>query len=139
MKLIFDTNVVLDVLLVREPFNNDALQLFACTERGELDSYICATIITTIHYLASKSLGPKQTKVLVKNLLTLFEVAPVNRLVLESAEELGFSDFEDAVLHEAGRHVGVQAIITRDPKGFAKAQLPVYAPDLALKIINAVD
>ncbi|MDX1253606.1 MAG: PIN domain-containing protein [Gammaproteobacteria bacterium] len=138
MRVIFDTNVVLDVLLDREPFAGDAAHLFASVEREELDACLCATTITTIHYLASKALGSDQARILVKKLLSLFEIAPVNRPVLESAEELGFTDFEDAVLHEAARHVGVQAIVTRDPKGFAQAALPIYTPDLLLKALKSL-
>ena len=136
--MIFDTNVVLEVLLDRDPFAGDAAHLFASAERGDLDAFLCATTITTIHYLASKALGSDQARVLVKKLLSLFEIAPVNRSVLESAEELGFTDFEDAVLHEAARHAGVQAIVTRDPKGFAQAVLPIYAPDLLLKALKSI-
>lgn len=138
MRVIFDTNVVLDVLLDREPFAGDAAHLFASAEREELDAFLCATTITTIHYLASKALGSDQARVLVKKLLSLFEIAPVNRAVLESAEELDFTDFEDAVLHEAARHVGVQAIVTRDSKGFAQAALPIYTPGLLLKAVKSI-
>lgn len=51
----------------------------------------------------------------MRNLLRLLEVAPVNRAVLEGDLALGFGDFEDAVLHEAGRLAGARAIVTRDP------------------------
>jgi predicted nucleic acid-binding protein len=136
--VLFDTNVVLDVLLDRDPFAGDAANLFACAERGELDAFLCATTITTIHYLASKALGADQARILVKKLLSLFEIAPVNRSVLESAEDLDFTDFEDAVLHEAARHAGVQAIVTRDPKGFAQASLAVHTPDLLLKALKSL-
>ena len=66
---------------------------------------------------------------MVRDLLRLFEVAPVNRGVLEGAVAPGFVDFEDAVLHEAGRAVGVDALTTRNPKHFSKSTLRVYAPD----------
>jgi hypothetical protein len=65
----------------------------------------------------------------MKDLLQLFEVAPVNRAVLEDALALGFADFEDAVLHEAGRLAGAQAIVTRDPSGFSAAALRIYDPE----------
>lgn len=137
--MILDTNVVLDVLLDRKPFSGDAEKLFACVERGELDAFLCATTITTIHYLASKALGFDQARILVKKLLSLFDIAPVNRSVLESAEDLGFTDFEDAVLHEAARNAGVQSIVTRDPKGFAQASLAVHLPGLFLKVLHSLD
>lgn len=138
MRVLFDTNVILDVLLDREPFARDAGLLVASVERGGLDGLLCATTITTIHYLANKSLGARRTRTLVKGLLSLFEIAPVDRSVLESAQELAFADFEDAVLHEAGRHAGADAIVTRDLKGFARAALPIHTPDVLLKILQTL-
>lgn len=137
--MLFDTNVVLDVLLDREPFAGAAAYLFGRVESSELDAFLCATTLTTIHYLAAKALDRDRARLLVKQLLALFEIAPVNRPILESATDLGFADFEDAVLHEAARHAGVQAIVTRDPKGFARASLIVYTPKLLQKALKTLD
>jgi hypothetical protein len=41
------------------------------------------------------------------------------------------------VLHEAARHAGAEAIVTRDPKGFPKARLKVYAPEELLRFMQA--
>lgn len=139
MKVLFDTNVILDVLLGREPFAHDAGLLMASVEQGALDGSLCATTITTIHYLANKSLGAERTRGLVKGLLSLFEIAPVNRSVLESAQELAFADFEDAVLHEAARHANVDAIVTRNSRGFARAALPIHTPTDLLNVLKSVD
>lgn len=105
-------------------------------ESGELVGLLGATTLTTIHYIARQSLDAGAVEALVRDLLLLFEVAPVNRAVLEGALALGFSDFEDAVLHEAARLVGSRAIVTRDPSGFRAATLRVYDPDT---LISALD
>lgn len=137
MRVLFDTNVVLDVMLDREPFAADAVQLFSRVEAGELSGWICATTVTTIHYLATKVIGAVQAKEEMNKLLSLFEVAAVNRGVLESALGLPFADFEDAVIHEAARHVAVEGIITRDNKGFQRAVLPVYSPTELLSALES--
>ena len=129
MKILIDTNIVLDHLLDRPHFNTSAAWIFSATERGELTTLIGATTVTTVHYLVTKAAGAKAGKQSIGLILQLFEVAPVNRMVLASALDLGFDDFEDAVLHEAALHAGVEALITRDMKGFARSVLPVYAPD----------
>ena len=59
MKTLFDTNVILDVLLDREPFSDEASFLLSKVERAEIVGFICATTVTTIYYIASKALGPK--------------------------------------------------------------------------------
>ena len=134
--MLFDTNVVLDVLLNREPFATTAAQLFSYVERGAMPGYLCATTVTSVHYLAHKALGSEQARANIRNLLRLFEVAPVNRAVLEGALASRLQDFEDAVLHEAALHVGAEGIVTRDPTGFKGARLPVYTPDELWKALQ---
>jgi predicted nucleic acid-binding protein len=119
---------VLDVLLDREPFAEPAADLLSRAEAGEIAGCLCATTITTIHYLASKVVGDKESLLAVRKLLSIFEVAPVNRPVLEAALDSRLADFEDAVLYEAARQVSAQAIVTRDPADFKKSALPVYSP-----------
>jgi predicted nucleic acid-binding protein len=136
LKIIFDTNIVLDVLLDREPFSTSAALLFSKVEKGELSGYLCATTITTIHYLICKALGTRHAQKYVGNLLSLFEIAPVNRAALEEALRSRFEDFEDAVIHEASIHSGVQALVTRDSKGFRRATIPVYSPDELLRVLD---
>ena len=104
---------------------------------NDLEGLLGATTLTTIQYLAAKAVGAKQAERHLRTLLSLFEVAPVTRAVLTDALELGYPDYEDAVLHEAARHAGAAAIVTRDPKGFPKARLKVYAPDELLRFIQA--
>ena len=129
MRLLFDTNVVLDVMLDREPHAAASAEVLSRAEAGDLTGYICATTVTTIHYLATRALGAERSLAEVKKLLSLFEIAPVNRTVLETALALGFEDYEDAVLHEAASQVSAQGIVTRNPRHFKKAALPVYTPE----------
>lgn len=136
-KVLFDTNVVLDVLLDRPPFADIVAVLFVKVDQGLVRGYLCATTLTTIHYLAAKTVGTKQAEEYVKLLLNLFEVAPVTRTVLEVALQAGFADFEDAVLYEAARHAGVDAIVTRDLQDFKLAQLPVYTPTELAEILQS--
>ncbi len=138
MNVLLDTNVILDVLLDREPFSTDAAILLAKVERSEIIGFACATTITTIHYLSTKMLGPKAAARHIESLLALFVIAPVNRLVLENAFAVKFSDFEDAVLHEAAVHAGVQHIVTRNIKDFKNASLPVYEPKNFLSLLDLI-
>lgn len=124
----FDTNVVLDVLMDRHPFADIAVRLFVSVEQGDITGYLCSTTITTVHYLSAKVLGAAKAQGEIRKLLTLFEIAPVNRPVLESALNANFADFEDAVAHEAARHVGADAIVTRNQKDFTGAGISVYTP-----------
>ncbi len=136
MRALFDTNVVLDLLLDREPWSKTAAELFSKVESGTVEGYLSATTLTTIYYLATKSAGAKKARWGVRKLLALCIVAPVDRPVLEEALELDFSDFEDAVIHEAARQAGAEVIVTRDPGGFKKATVTVLAPEECAKIVE---
>ncbi|MFN2354454.1 MAG: PIN domain-containing protein [Desulfopila sp.] len=138
MKILFDTNVILDVMLDRAPFSEPASQLVSFVERGEISGIICATTVTTIHYLATKILGENESKNQTKDLITLFEIASVNRTVIENAINSTFTDFEDSVIHQAANHAGSTGIVTRDPKGFKQSKIPVYSPSELLKILQLI-
>jgi predicted nucleic acid-binding protein len=138
MIVLFDTNIVLDLFLDRKPFVLHSQTLFSYVENGKIDGYLGATTVTTLDYLLTKSLSQKEVSNIMRKLLKLFQVAPVNRMVLEEAIDSGFNDFEDAVLHAAGVHCGVQAIVTRNEKDFKKSALAVYTPEDLLNILDLV-
>jgi len=139
MRVLFDTNVVLYLLLDREPFVEHALYLFAKVECSEITGLICAVTVTTIHYLMTKALGSKEAARHIGTLLSLFEIAPVNRSVLEEALAAGFSDFEDVVLYTSALKAGADCIVTRDPAGFKRAKIPVYAPEELASILESLE
>jgi predicted nucleic acid-binding protein len=97
-------------------------------EDAKISGLLCATTMTTIHYLFAKVLGSAKARNQVKALILLFEIAAVNRTVIESALISTFPDFEDAVLYQAACHAGAKAIVTRDLKGFKRSELPIYSP-----------
>jgi predicted nucleic acid-binding protein len=137
MKVLFDTNVILDVLLARRPHVRAAAVLLNYVDQGKIEGVVCATTVTTLHYLASKAVGAEKAIQHLRTLLEMFGVAAVDSSVLKSALELSFSDFKDAVLHEAGRASGVGAIVTRNTRDFAKATLSILSPDELLAVVIA--
>ncbi len=133
-----DTNVVLDLLLYRTPHAKAAAKIFSLIERNVLSGYLCATTLTTVHYLATRVVGRERSLEEIGKLLRLFEVAPVNRAVLQGALEAeGFLDFEDAVLHESARQVDADALVTRNETDFRKAALAVYGPNELINVAVA--
>lgn len=128
MRVLFDTNVVLDLLLARKPHDEAARALTSVVARGEMMGYVGATTITTIFYIASKHIGASAARQALGKLLSVFSVAPVTEGVVRDALGSPFEDFEDAVLHEAAIAVGVDAIVTRDASGFRRASCTVHTP-----------
>lgn len=139
MRVLLDTNVVLDLLLERQPFAEAAAELASRIERGEIEGCLGAGTITTVQYLARKVLGDRRAREAVADLLALFEIVPFTRAVLQEALTLPFSDFEDAVLHEAARHGGAEAVVTRNLDDFRHATLPTYSPNDLLSALDAAE
>jgi predicted nucleic acid-binding protein len=128
MKILLDTNIVLDLLLQREPFSNNAVKIFSLIESKKLEAYLCATTITTVYYLISKSLKKTQSDKVIDELLQLFKIAEVNRDILVSSLKSSGKDFEDSVLYTSAKFSKVDVIITRNKKGFDKANVLVQEP-----------
>jgi predicted nucleic acid-binding protein len=129
VRILVDTNVVLDVLLARRPFLIASAEVFALVEHSRMEGLLCATTITTVDYLLTQSMPRPAARETLRKLLTLFTIAPVNRAVLEEALRSKVTDFEDAVLDQAGRLAGAEVIVTRNQSDFRFASLKVLGPD----------
>lgn len=127
-RILLDVNLILDVLLDRKPHAEDASNVWAAVETGRATGYLSAHAVTTIHYLNAKVVGPKMAGATTEALLSVFDIAVVDEAVLRSAAALGWRDFEDAVTASAAIRSRCDAIVTRNPKDFAKASIRVMAP-----------
>ena len=136
MRILIDTNVVLDVLMARRPHLEHALAIFALVDAGRVRGVLGATTITTVFYLATKAVGIAKARLHVRSLLDLFDVASLDRGVLAAALDSGFDDVEDGAVHEATVAAEVDAIVTRDGGGFAVASLPVFTPSAFLAAVR---
>jgi len=136
LKVIVDTNVVLDVLLARKPFVQNAASVFALVEQSRISAFLCATTVTTVDYLLGQSLTSAASRKALHRLLELYEIAPVNRSVIEEALQSKMNDFEDAVLAHAGNLAGVEAIVTRNTKDFRRAPVKAIDPAELLAILG---
>jgi predicted nucleic acid-binding protein len=133
MRVLFDTNVLLDALLAREPFVADAAFLLKAVETQQIEGFMSATTITDVHYLVGRQAKSTETAMTaVKQLLSLMEICAVDRETLECAIDLELSDFEDAIQISCAIRLSLDAIVTRDVSGFTGSPIRVLSPD-ALK------
>ena len=131
-----DVNVVLDALLGRPPHGEVAGTLWAAAERKRLEALVPAHGVTTLHYLVRQATGAAAARSAVEAVLSVFGVAPVTASVLGRAVSLGFSDFEDAVCAAAAEAAGCDLIVTRDPRGFRSATVPVVDVETAVSLLR---
>ncbi|MEI2578605.1 type II toxin-antitoxin system VapC family toxin [Scytonema sp. PRP1] len=128
MRILIDTNVVLDFLQEREPFVEDAAKLFEKIDAGEIEGFIAATTITNIYYIVRKAVGIVAAQDAITQILTDLYICPVDRSVIEQAISLNFRDFEDAVQYACAIAHGLDVIVTRDVSGFVSGEIPVVSP-----------
>ena len=134
MKVLIDTNVLLDFLLEREPFKKDAEDLFTAIDSGQIIGFVTATTLTDIFYIARKHTRSLElAREAVSSTLDTMTICPVNRNVLEAAFASGLTDFEDAVQIYSAIAQNLDAIVTRDAKGFVSSTIPVYSVQELLK------
>ena len=137
MKVLFDTNIILDVLLLRKPFYVSATFLLSEVEHERIEGFLCPTTLTTIGYLVSKVKGTSEAKKLIKNLLNIFKLTKLDKPVFENACYHKIRDFEDAVLHESASLSDIEVIVTRNIKDFKYASIKVYDPEELIGIIKS--
>ena len=128
MRILLDTNVILDVWLAREPFWKDSAALLARAERKEIEGWICPTTITTLHYLGKKVLGEERTRSLLDQLITICRVGKMSRQTFKVALESEISDFEDAVIEAVSIGSDIDIIATRNVGDFKKSKIPAREP-----------
>ncbi|UIE38085.1 type II toxin-antitoxin system VapC family toxin [Leptodesmis sichuanensis] len=129
MRVLIDTNVVLDFLQEREPFVENAARLFERIDAGEIEGFIAATTITNIYYIVRRAAGRAVAQDAVTQVLSDLTICTVDLEVLEQALALDFEDFEDAVQYACAVVYSVDAIVTRDATGFTNSEVPVVLPE----------
>ncbi len=127
LRVLLDTNVVLDWLLDRKPWSDDALPLWQARDTGRLITYIAASILTDIFYIARRQIGNVAALAGVDQSLAL-EVALVDKATLLRARELPGSDFEDNVAIACAEAERLDFIITRNTDDFRHSSIRAIEP-----------
>jgi predicted nucleic acid-binding protein len=136
--MLFDTNVVLDVLLDRQPYVEASAAVWATVESRTAEGLLAAHAVTTIHYLVQKEMATAKAKRVISSILRVFSVATFDGAVLQHALQLPSADFEDAVTAAAARSAGCDYIVTRDPKGFRGSPVRPITPEALTPILRAM-
>jgi predicted nucleic acid-binding protein len=136
MKVLLDTNIVIDWLTDRMPFadaSSDAIEF--SVDNGLV--YVSATAITDIFYIVRKTDSIEAAKTAITKILEILKIAAVDEADIRAAKDSLFTDFEDAVQFVCAKKLRVDYIITRDPEGFEISTIPALSPEEFLKLQNA--
>ena len=137
MRVLLDTDIVIDFLLAREPFAQPARAIFELNAQKKLKCHIAAITPLNIFFIARKSLSVGARLNIIRQLLSQVSVCPINHEILLRAFDLGFSDYEDAVQHACAEVEEIDAIVTRNLNDYRRATLPVFTPEDFLRQLTS--
>lgn len=130
MKLLIDTNVILDFLLNRPKLSEASSEIIKLTSEEDTIECVTASSITDIFYILNKELkNVSIAKHEISELLELITVLEVTNKDIQDAIHSDWDDFEDSVQYYVALNNSVDIIITRNRKDFLKSVLPVYTPE----------
>ena len=137
MKILVDTNVIIDALTGREPFREAAEQIFMLAANQIEDMFIAASSATDIYYLTRKHLhNTDQAKNTMTKLYELFYILDVTSSDCREALSSGVKDYEDAVIASCANRNRMDYIVTRNIRGYENSKVKVLLPDELLKLIS---
>lgn len=135
-QILFDTNIILDIALRREPFFEAADQLFSLLDEGKIKGFMTATSATDIYFVSKKVCGRRKTIAFIRELIDILEVLSVTKGTIVEALNSEFKDFEDAVQFCVADMNRIDAIVTRNKPDFSLSTIRVYTPDELIKLLT---
>lgn len=133
MRVLLDTNVVLDSLLQRAPWHVEADAILRQAKPGILELSVVALSLANLFYIGRRIVGTEQARADVRRVAQTFNILAVDRSTILQADALPGADFEDNIQIAAATNAVLTAIVTRDPTGFAASPIPVWSPAELLK------
>ena len=129
MKVLIDSNVILDVLLNRSSFYTNSRKVFELAEKKQVAGHISASAMTDIFYITRKELKDNESVYkAIEILVALFIIIPVTETTIAKAVALRWQDFEDAVQYTAAQENGITCIVTRDEADYKTAGIQCMSP-----------
>lgn len=137
LQVLFDLNIILDVLQERQDFYAYSAKLTAYAETGVIQGWLAAHSVTTLFYLIAKDKSPEQARVTLTSLLQFFKIAQVDQTTIEQAMNLPYQDFEDAVQMMTAVQLNANYLLTRNVRDFQPAPIQVVQPVELLAILKS--
>ena len=128
MKVLIDTNVLLDVLCAREDFLEVSLRIWKYCEINKIEGYISALSVPNIVYILRKELTPKRTEEVINQLLLIFKACELKTDDLKKAAAMQHTDYEDALQMIGAARIKADYIVTRNIRDFLISKVYALTP-----------
>ncbi|MEM7794925.1 MAG: PIN domain-containing protein [Cyanobacteria bacterium P01_C01_bin.118] len=136
MKILLDSDILLDVLAQRPPFFEASAQALNTVTQPKIEGYVSGHAITNIFYILRRQTGSQKARELLSVLLERLQIASVTDSVIRDALKSSVSDFEDAVTVAAANAANVDVIVTRNVSDFVDSAVPAMLPKSFLTTLN---
>lgn len=137
MKVLIDTNILIDYIMNREPYAEIASEIVMMCSEKKIDGCIAAHSVPNIFFILRKSLSPHDRRNILKSLFTIFSVESIDREKLLSAlDNDDFADFEDSLQEECAITFSADYIITRNEKDFEKSRITAVTPEKFIEVVR---
>lgn len=134
MKILIDTNIILDVLLKREPHNKTAQIIMTKCASREITGYLAAHSIPNIFYVLRKDYSQEERRKFIRNLCEIFRISDLNaEKIISAIDNEQFLDFEDCLQEECAETANY--IVTRNPADFKQSRVQVIEPEEFVKLL----
>lgn len=129
MKIMCDTNIIIDVLLEREPFVEDSCKVLSLCEDHLIHGFVSASSVTDVYYLVRKYTHSTDLAYkAVGKLLEIVKVGSVTNNDVLTAFQQKAKDFEDCLVATCAKSIRCDCIVTRNKKDFEEFDVPVLTP-----------
>ena len=127
-KIFLDSDVLLDLLLDREPFMDDIADIIEASILSKTKLCISPISITNINYIIAKLENQRKADIQTKKILKIVDIENVGQKVIDKAANSNFKDFEDSVQNYCAEESGHEIIITRNTKDYKESNLSIMTP-----------
>lgn len=136
-RILIDTNVLLDYLLTREPFYQDAKNVISVCVDGRVKGCIAAHSIWNMFFILRKDYDAKERREVLVNLCSIFDIEGIDKIKLVSGlQNEDFSDFEDCLQMECAKSYGAGYIVTRNIDDYKTSEIKAILPKDYLEMLK---
>lgn len=137
MVVLVDTNIIVDVLMKREPYMHEAEEILTKCAKREIIGYLAAHSIPNLFYILRKTYSQEERRNFIKDLCSIFYISDLTcKKILSAVENNSFLDYEDSLQEECAVEIMADYIITRNLSDFVNSRVKAIEPVEFLKLVK---
>ena len=137
--LFIDSDIILDVLAIRDAFYEPAASLFDLGYEGKIELFTTAVVLANVFYILRKKHGIEKSKVQIKELRQIIKILTINEKTVDDVLASTFSDFEDGLQYFAAKENNIPVIITRNVNDYKEKDLIIQTADEFIRSVEKTD